>query len=559
MNRVNLKLLTVLSVLGLTPGFNAHAAPLKMLHSPRVIANTPVQNQNAWNQGIHQIVENFKNQRISPEAKLALDQRFPRLANLDQYRVRRVENIQQQQPKKDRIQEVFNLVQGLREKRMARELERQAQRKPEAELQPAEKVSAIKAHLGQQRVIEKANPGFQIHIQQHGVAAPQKVEPQKNLLTPAQREAILRIQQIQQLQQENAVVAKKQHEPREYQSRQDYPKQYNPSNFHIAKVHACCTSIRTGLPAPRGEHAIPGDFNTDPYFATSAPSASDLPRKNLGALANQIGYQYQRPTHLNMAKPLQSFTYRIPKASIQERRDEVIRELGYFPGSPTSEISTYLGAGSMSKAYAVHPPVPQGLSASERKAWAIANAIDVIKVRVPNPFGEKQNNIQLAAAMQRRDLIVQDLFNQCASRFRILENGVYRPLIEVVKYKDDSSSERVQKGILRQDIVQGVSVADLAKSVQLAKHRGPYQAESERFVYQQGFRNIEDAERKLQALHAFYHETHADVLNFYQQNGIEGTANSGRSGRNLGIGFDYNHGQNVIWDTRTLTFKAIDF
>ena len=60
--------------------------------------------------------------------------------------------------------------------------------------------------------------------------------------------------------------------------------------------------------------------------------------------------------------------------------------------------------------------------------WALENAIDVIKVRVPYPFN---SNIKVAADMQRRDLIVQDLFDQCASRFEILENGTYRPLVQV--------------------------------------------------------------------------------------------------------------------------------
>ena len=129
----------------------------------------------------------------------------------------------------------------------------------------------------------------------------------------------------------------------------------------------------------------------------------------------------------------------------------------------------------------------------------------------------------------------------------------------MVKYEDRPDEK--QQGIFRQESVQGKTASEIADLIVAAKKgNGPAQAT----LVQNGFNGIEDAERKIKLLQAFYHETHDDVVHFMKKNGLELLAghtieSSAFMPVLITVGFDYNNGRNVIWDSKSKVFKVIDF
>jgi hypothetical protein len=351
------------------------------------------------------------------------------------------------------------------------------------------------------------------------------------------------------------------------------------SSILLPFIAPCCDPILTGYPTILENKVALGSSNRDPYLTgTNKEDFRFHHGTTLKELKKSLGYSYSPLSTLGGVSIVgKIMNFNIPSPNLNEsvedfnnkRLKKILDLKKRYPGFDSTEVTTFAGEGSQSKAYFVHPPVPPRgelklmyprvkVEESRRRAWVSDNAEEVIKIRKRSPWGK---GISEAAQQMRRDLVTEEIFEQCANRFKVGEGKKIRPLIQVVKYENRKNKFEVSQGILRQKAVRGLTAYDLANLVSAA-------AEGDKSALRQlqvnGFKDPSEAHKIIQQLQAFYHETHNDVVNLMNKNGISLLA-----GRTLAdspirvglstVGFDYNNGVNVIWDPRGHIFKAIDF
>jgi hypothetical protein len=73
------------------------------------------------------------------------------------------------------------------------------------------------------------------------------------------------------------------------------------------------------------------------------------------------------------------------------------------------------------------------------------------------------------------------------------------------------------------------------------------------------FSSLEDAKMKINVLENFYRTVHNEVYNFQVSNDLIGPAGYTHSGNVVSIGFDYNLGRNVVWDSKLKKFIVFDY
>jgi hypothetical protein len=327
-------------------------------------------------------------------------------------------------------------------------------------------------------------------------------------------------------------------------------------------ISPCCSSIRTSN-HEKSEFEIRKDTDEfDPY--TTGPT--EVYRAHHPVHEN-LDYIYRAPTLLGSSHQIpRALSYEITPQYSSETLDQYhlrrLAEVLRRSNADVRNITTEVGSGSQSHVFMVHDPVPGNLHLSDgdssfdsRLLWASSHSREVIKVRTPAPW---QGTLQQAANQARRDIALTEVYESCVRGFKIIERGKQKELIQVVHYKN--TQNELQHGIFRQPTVDGDTAYKIALQVSAAQqgNRGAARYLTENL----GFRDVQEAELKIRVLEAFYMNTHFDVIEFESLNNIPMMAGKVRNTsyvRNMTVGFDYNLGQNVIWDAKARVFKAIDF
>ena len=347
----------------------------------------------------------------------------------------------------------------------------------------------------------------------------------------------------------------------------------------ISYIEPCCASIPSGVRNIDRDYDIQKNTDhADPY--TTGPTK--LPRESHPVQRGR-DYVYSAPTWLGGPKQIEAqLAYQIPSQkrteSIDTYNQRRLREvLNLKPGTPISSVTTEVGHGSQSYVFMIHDPLPGDAelkklypddvvkqrfqegdpSYARRFLWASSHSQEVIKVRTPTPWNK---TLEEAARQARRDIALTDVFEECADHFRAIESGNLRPLIEVVRYTN--AHHELEQGMFRQPTVNGDTAYKIAIKIAQAKQGN---ADALRYLKEEmRFKSVEEAEHKIRLLEAFYEETHFDVIGFESTNKIPMMAGHVRvpyshEQRIRTVGFDYNLGQNAMWDPKAQVFKAVDF
>jgi hypothetical protein len=346
------------------------------------------------------------------------------------------------------------------------------------------------------------------------------------------------------------------------------------------RVPRCCQAIQSG-PAHQIRFELEGGLHnyrplasqptTDIYVTGEALRTVELrTRTPQPPLA---GIEYSRPDQL-VGGSVPEIVVRVSNQTVEERLAFEEQQQG---GRVANETATFTGRGSQSSVYFVHPPLPLAVReqiqaaiqtrtlavATEiRRAWAQANSRLVMKIRTMNPWNL---GTEVASQMLRRDLAIQGLAVQLTGRFRFLG----RQLIRVATLS--GTPEQLSRGVVFQEAVNGPSAFELQQavnrilaarqSVNLLSLSMAEQAELTRSfdLLRRAGLKVEEAQLRLQALEQFYRETYTDVMNFSLHNRLRIAGNNNTVGAERPVGFDYLHGNNVIWDRATQQFVMIDW
>jgi hypothetical protein len=206
-------------------------------------------------------------------------------------------------------------------------------------------------------------------------------------------------------------------------------------------------------------------------------------------------------------------------------------------------------------------------------------AREVIKVRLELISHSSAESHAHAALMQ-------DMYNyQLARELAPLARFDGEPLVEVARVL--SSREELARGIIRQEAVHGPSVERLATALQIVEDpsrvvasRGMTLQEAQELIQSSGI-PPDEMRRRIRSLEQFYSDVHDDVTRIRSESPYERlhyrntrtTHLSPEARKQLTpeeldelqepVGFDYNHGRNVIWrppsEGRPGRFVIIDF
>ena len=70
---------------------------------------------------------------------------------------------------------------------------------------------------------------------------------------------------------------------------------------------------------------------------------------------------------------------------------------------------------------------------------------------------------------------------------------------------------------------------------------------------------LDAAQRKINAVEAFYSGHHDNVLRYLKENDLTPVGGRSRSDVKMDVGLDFNHGTNVVWDADEQIFVMIDW
>ncbi|MEO5970665.1 MAG: hypothetical protein ABIQ95_12115 [Bdellovibrionia bacterium] len=267
-------------------------------------------------------------------------------------------------------------------------------------------------------------------------------------------------------------------------------------------------------------------------------------------------YIYKRSKSLNSVIRKEPLVITIPKVhNGDDHRDHDMRRLrtsGLFRSKTTIEkVTTFAGEGGASRVYFMHPVAPHSIShgsEDSKNKWAQQNAKEVIKVRKYKPWGADAEAI-------KRDLELAKVFQKSASQFKYIEGGKKTPLIEAVPYS--SSKREIAIGLLKQEIVRGDSVHSISDRIRSASAGS--KVDLKYLTETLKFKDLESARNRTAAVEEFYRKTNEDALKFHKLNNLTPVRNKNEENKDISVGFDFNHGHNVIWDPKKQIFRAIDY
>jgi hypothetical protein len=321
----------------------------------------------------------------------------------------------------------------------------------------------------------------------------------------------------------------------------------------MARVTACCSPVSSGqVPAGIEVPAIGDPQN--PYYSGPgiAPSPASAP----------AGFRYSPPAILR-GRAVADGLLAISDEPVGTRLEQALPR-----GRNARSNATYAGRGAQSNVYYSHGDLPaevwsaidaapdEATALAIRQSWAMTNARSVLKIRSPRPWGM---GIGVAAEQMRRDLAVGGLADELSAR-ATYDGG---RLVRTARIL--SSDTQHMQGVIEQEAVAGVTVSRLQRAVDRLNPRTATnassmgEAEARQILGQAGL-SWEEAQGRIHALEEFYRRTHADVIAFQNSNGFRIVPLGRlRAGRSVPVGFDYNNGQNVIWNASERTFVMIDW
>ena len=144
-----------------------------------------------------------------------------------------------------------------------------------------------------------------------------------------------------------------------------------------------------------------------------------------------------------------------------------------------------------------------------------------------------------------RDEVLGQKFKEDAESFKV--EG--KPLVRVAEYQHP---ELFKRGIGIQLFVPGPTALQIGELVNSG---------NETKLKELGFDTLEEAQKKIKALEAFYQITAPKTLALSKENKFPELRNNFAKGdySHVPVGYDYNHGQNVIWSNKEKMFVAIDY
>jgi len=169
------------------------------------------------------------------------------------------------------------------------------------------------------------------------------------------------------------------------------------------------------------------------------------------------------------------------------------------------------------------------------------------------------DDIDGAARWYARDTATEGVLRQVAPEARY--NG--EPFIRVAENLGTSAERQV--GAVWQEYVEGPTAFQLKNAVDVARGTRAVRgmaADRARNILQEAGLTIDEADSRIRALELFYARAHNDVIHFQRESGLTVLWNQ----RNTGImydvrqvGFDYNHGGNVMWVPSERKFVIFDW
>ncbi len=183
---------------------------------------------------------------------------------------------------------------------------------------------------------------------------------------------------------------------------------------------------------------------------------------------------------------------------------------------------------------------------------------EVIKVRRSNP------RLDLIEAGLRRDLALETVAAELAAQARY----DHKPFVRVERWI--SSAADLQRGVIRQRVVEGPKVWELSEAVSEVERLGGRPMETlqpqdraklesaERVLHRADLTAVEARDRIL-ALEDFYRTAHDPVLAFCAENQITPVRNKKKNGVIGVVGLDYNSGRNAAWDPDSRQFVIFDW
>ena len=118
---------------------------------------------------------------------------------------------------------------------------------------------------------------------------------------------------------------------------------------------------------------------------------------------------------------------------------------------------------------------------------------------------------------------------------------------------------------MKQEFVEGPTAYQLQNAADVAQGRrvipSMSSSRAQRTLQEAGL-TADQADARIRALERFYATTHNDVVAFQDANGLTGLWNRRNTGILMDVrpvGFDYNHGGNVIWSPTEKKFVIFDW
>ncbi len=342
---------------------------------------------------------------------------------------------------------------------------------------------------------------------------------------------------------------------------------FPPPGSKVPTINKCCQAI------PTNPNDILSRFSKADPYSTGYKDSWKFTK-----VVTPKDFRYIRPKKLGSNSTIRyNMSYNIPPKYDHETDDAYKKRRVQDFEAKTGQRLTFAGEGSMSWAYYVHGETPSDhalkdiykdldpevlirkfprlpLRLALRMHWITENSNEVVKLRKPSPWG---NGMKTAIKAARTDLAIQNIYKICADNFKeIDESGKEKAIIHAVPFV--GSPKEISQGIFRQPTIQGPTAAELAD--RLDKVLNNHDKSEERYLIQVlGFKNLKEVQKKLGLLESFYVETHNDILMFRDANDLEILGARAPNGEIMTTGFDFNHGQNVIWNVKTKIFEAIDF
>ncbi len=333
-----------------------------------------------------------------------------------------------------------------------------------------------------------------------------------------------------------------------------------PKTALVAFIDSCCNPVKlngNGLSKEPKFKFTRGEPLEDPYMTGKAPDRSMTPvRSNAESLKKENLYKYVRPKTVGAGDQIRDMLLSLPKPDPRLRGTAILKQRlnQVLPTNDLAQIDrvlTYAGEGADSKVFFYHRPKPVNLSERANAAWLIDNTNEVIKIRNPS----RTDTLYDVSQSIRRDISLSKLFGSFSGNFKYIDSsGKTVELIRPAPYKDNPDA--FQLGILVQKAVHGKSVESLKNLVLRASKNNDPKANA--YLTQQ-FGSVKEAERRIRAVEDFYVETHYDVIQFELENHLLVKGNYLDDNHFRPVGFDFNGGDNIIWDEKDKIFYATDY